>query len=257
MNTHVVIPDGHAHYKHNNDRALWVGQLIADLKPTVVINLGDSADMPSLSSYDKGTRGFTGRSYKADIDSHNDYQEKLWHACKKSKRKMPGRVTLIGNHEQRIDRALDLSPQLEGTISYADLNLDKYYDIVVPYEGNTPGVIEIDGVHYAHYFISGVLGKPIGGQYPAASLLAKKYVSCTMGHAHVFDYATRTRADGSKIHGLVAGCYQDYMADWAGLSNGLWSRGVVIKRNVEGGNYDIQWVSIEALRKEYAKHIRK
>lgn len=252
MSTHIVIPDSHAHWKHNNNRALWIGELIAEVRPDVVINLGDTADMPSLSTYDKGTRAFAGRNYRADIDSHADFQDKLWRACRKAKRKYPRRVTLIGNHEQRIDRALDLSPQLEGTISYADLDLDKYYSDVVHYEGNTPGVIEIDGVHYAHYFISGVLGKPVSGQYPAASLLAKKYVSCTMGHAHVFDYATRTRADGSKIHGLVAGCYQDYNSDWAGLSNGLWTRGCVIKRNVEDGNYDLQFVSIEALRKEYA-----
>ena len=108
MKVHLVIPDAHAHPDHPNNRADYVGRLIAELKPDVVVDLGDTADFPSLSSYDKGKRSFAGRSYRRDIDSHNEYQDRLWHPIKRAKRRMPLRVRLIGNHEQRIDRVLDI-----------------------------------------------------------------------------------------------------------------------------------------------------
>jgi hypothetical protein len=249
--THLVCFDPHAHYKYNNNRAEWLGHLINDVKPDTVIIGGDVADMPSLSGYDKGKKSFQGRTYKADIDSHNDWQDRLWSTVRKSKRRMPRRVALIGNHEQRIDRAIELQPELEGTVSYSDLDLVRYYDDVVHYTGQTPGVIEIDGVHYAHYFISGVMGRPVGGEHPAYSLLTKKYTSCTQGHTHVYDHCFRTRADGRKIFGLVAGVFTDYRSDYAGEANDLWWQGCFIKRNVSEGQYDLEGISMARLKKEY------
>lgn len=252
MTTHLVIPDGHAHFKHHNKRAEYVGGLIASFKPDVVIDLGDTADFPSLSSYDKGKKSFHGRSYAADVDAHNDYQDRLWHASRKSKRKLPLRIRLIGNHEQRIDRVLELQPELEGTIGYDDLELEKYYDIIVPYNGNTPGVIEIDGIQYAHYFTSGVLGKPIGGIHAAYSLVQKRHVSSTQGHSHTYDYKIAAAGNGRSLHGLVAGCYIDYDTGWAGEAEKFWRAGVAIKHNVNEGDYDLEWVGLERLKKEYA-----
>lgn len=251
MTVHLVIPDPHAKPGHHNKRAEWVGRLINDLKPDVVINLGDTADMPSLSSYDRGTKAFQGRTYQADIEAHGDFQDRLWSTVRKSKKRMPLRVTLIGNHEQRIERAVNVQPELEGVISYDDLELDKWYDVVVPYEGSTPGSVEIDGVTYAHYLVSGVACRAISGENLGAALIAKKHSSCTVGHNHTFDYAIRTRANGKKIMGLCAGVFQDYKAPFAGEANKLWHPGVVIKRNVEGGVYDIQTVSLAQLKREY------
>ena len=103
--THLIIPDSHAHPGHDNERAIWLGKLIKDIKPDVVINLGDAADMPSLSGYEKGLKSFHGRRYIDDINSHLDFQDKLWHTIKKTKKKLPYRVFLHGNHEYRIHRA--------------------------------------------------------------------------------------------------------------------------------------------------------
>lgn len=249
--THIIIGDPHAHPNHDNNRALHISRLIADLRPDVVVQLGDAADMPSLSSYDKGKRSFQGRSYAADIAAHSDFQDKLWHHVRRQKKKLPMRVALIGNHEERIDRALNLQPELTGTIGYEDLDLEKYYDVVVPYSGQTPGVIEIDGIHYAHYFTSGVMGNSVSGEHQAYTLLAKKFSSCTQGHTHTFDHCMRTSVGGKKIIGLVAGCAMDYKSDWAGEVENLWWRGVFIKRGVEDGHYDLEAVSLSRLAKEY------
>jgi hypothetical protein len=247
----LLFTDAHAHPDHPNNRADWLGQLIIDEKPDIVVDGGDTADMPSLSSYDKGKRNFIGKSYKKDIEAHNDFQDRVWSPVKSRKKKMPRRVRLIGNHDERIDRALNLSPELEGTIGYHDLLLDDYYDEVVNYKGGTPGIINIEGVSFAHYFITGVSGKGISGEHPAYTILMKKLKSCVQGHTHVLDYCVRTDVDGTKIHGLVAGVYQDYESDWAGDINTLWWRGCVILDNLEGGQYDLRTISLKSLEQTY------
>lgn len=251
MTTHLVVPDPHAHPDFPNDRADWLGCLIADLKPDVVINLGDAADMPSLASYDKGKRSFHGKTYARDINAHLDFQERMWAPMKKLKKKMPRSIVFEGNHEERIERALDSAPELEGSVSFDDLDYRTYYDDIVRYDGQTPGILAVDGIHYAHYFITGVSGRNVSGEHPAYSLLTKEFDSCTCGHIHVLDFAERTKANGRKVYGLVAGVYQDYNADWAGKINDLWWRGVVIKRGVEDGCYDPEFVSLKRLKEIY------
>lgn len=247
----MVIPDPHAHPEYSNDRALWAGCFIRDVKPDVVVELGDAADMPSLCSYDRGRKSFQGRTYKADIEAHHDFQEKLWSTVKAAKKRLPYRVALIGNHEERINRAIELQPELEGVISYADLSLDSWYDDVVHYEGSTPGSVEIDGVTYAHYLVSGISGRPVSGEHPGYSLLAKQHSSCTVGHSHLLDICSRTRADGRKIIGLSAGAFVDYRPSFAGQSVKLWWSGLIKKTFLAPGVYDIEAVSIDRLKKEY------
>ena len=253
-NVHLVIPDAHAKPDTDLSRADLLAKLIADVKPTTVIDLGDTADMPSLCSYDKGTKSFHGRSYERDIDAHAEFQERIWKPLSRRKKKMPRRIRIIGNHDYRIWRAIEIQPELEGHrfgVSPRDLDLERYYTDVVEYNGGTPGIINVDGVHYSHFFVSGVKGLPIGGEHSASSLLTKQFQSCTVGHSHLLDFATKTRADGTRMNGLVAGVFQEHFSDFAGESNKLWWKGVVIKRGVEGGMYDPEFVSLERLRKVY------
>lgn len=252
MSTHLILPDSHAHPDFNNNRADWVGKLILDLKPDVVINIGDMFDMSSMSGYDKGKKSFQGRAYKKDLDAGREFDERLWEPLKKAKKKRPYRVFLEGNHENRLKKLLEIQPELEGTVSFKDFDLNRNYDTVIEYEGSTPGVINVDGVHYAHYFISGVMGRPIGGEHPAYMLVTKLGSSSTCGHVHTTDFCVRNDISGGRRMGLVAGVYQDYVSDWAGRANELWWRGVIVKRNVENGTYEPQWISIDSLRKEYS-----
>lgn len=254
MSTHLVIPDSHANPDFNNNRFTWLGKLIVDVKPDVVIDMGDMADMQSLCSYDKGTQKAEGRRYIDDINSYIDANGRIFDEIraynKKNKKKAykPRMVKLRGNHEHRIIRAADKDPTLFGKISYDDLR-DKQFGWEV-HEFLEPVVI--DGVAYCHYFTSGVLGKPIGGINPARSLLNKGSISATQGHVHTFDYAESTRFDGQKIQGLVCGCYVDYHADYAGQANNMWRSGIVIKRGVKDGVYDLEWISIERMEQLYS-----
>jgi len=252
--THLIIPDPHAHPEHHNKRADLLSKLIVDLRPDKVINLGDMWDLPSLSSYDKGKKSFNGRSYRKDLDAGLDFDDRIWHGIRKAKKKKPTSYFFEGNHEYRLKRALDIQYQeLDGLMGFKDFDLDRNYNEVIEYNGGTPGIRKIDGVNYAHFFVSGVMGRPIGGEHPAYSLLTKQYTSCTCGHIHITDYSTRTNPEGKRINGLVAGVFQDYDTGWAGEVNKLWWRGVIIKTNVEDGNYNPRWVSIDELEKIYGK----
>jgi hypothetical protein len=104
--THVILPDPHAKPGVSNRRAEWAGKFINDIRPDTVVSLGDVCDFESLCSYDKGRKSFQGRTYKADIDAHSDFQDRLWSVVRKAKKRLPRRITLIGNHEQRITRAM-------------------------------------------------------------------------------------------------------------------------------------------------------
>lgn len=79
----LVIGDPHAHPSYDNSRFTKLGNFIAREKPQIIVCIGDMADMPSLSSYDKGTKGFEGRRYKKDVESVIDAQKKLFAPIKK------------------------------------------------------------------------------------------------------------------------------------------------------------------------------
>jgi hypothetical protein len=243
--THLVVPDSHASPDYNNKRYDLLGKLIVDIKPDVVIDIGDWFDMSSLCSYDRGTKGFEGRRYKKDIEAGIEAQDRMYRWIKRAKKKRPRMVRCLGNHEERINRAIDRDPILEDTIGIQDLESEQYgfkevYDFLDP--------VEIDGVHYAHYFTTGVMGRPASS---ARALLQRQRVSCTMGHTHTLDYETGGNVGGERHHGLFCGVFQDYTPSFARQSSHLWNRGVVVKRHVSRGDYDIEWISMEQLKAEY------
>jgi hypothetical protein len=248
----LIVPDPHAHPKHDNNRATLAGKLMADVKPVYVINMGDTADMPSLCSYERGTKAFEGRRYNQDIASAVEFNDKLFAPYKQLKKKMPRRVILIGNHEQRIPKALSLDPVLEGTIGLKDLEYEKYYDDVVEYDGSTPGQINVEGIEFSHFMVSGILGRPISSEHLGYTLLTKKFGSCVIGHTHTLDYSIRVKGDGNFIHGLASGCFIDYKTDWAGKAEDYWWKGLILLKNVNNGSFDLETISIERLRKEYS-----
>ncbi len=253
MSTHLIIPDAHAHPDFHNKRFEWLGQLIVDVKPDVVISIGDWVDMPSLCSYDFGKKDFEGRRYWKDIQAGIDAQERMFHYIKAAKKKRPRFITHEGNHEGRINKAVSTdAAKLDGVISVKDLMFEEFGWEYIPYRGMTPGVNVVDGIAYAHYFTSGVMGRPISGVQPAYQLLQKQYTSCTQGHIHTADWCVRTDGVGRMIMGLVCGVFQDYEADYAGEANDLWWKGVVVKRNVQDGRYDPEWISMDALKRAYS-----
>ena len=203
----MIIPDPHAHPDYNNERFRAVGRLLMEEQPECVVCLGDLADLPSLSSYDRGTKGFEGRRYKKDISSVIDAQTKLFAPIKKynttrrsNKKKSykPKLHMCIGNHEDRIDRATNGSPELYGTIGLSDLQYEKFGWKITPFKRS----LSIEGIVISHYFTSGIAGRPISSTHVGYHLVSKLHCSAIQGHSHLYNCAEQTRPDGQKIFGI-------------------------------------------------------
>ncbi len=253
MKTHLIIPDGHAKPSEDLERFDLLSKFIRDLKPDTVINIGDAADMHSLNSFDKGKGSFHGASYEADINCAVESFDRTFHKVPKNIRK----VFCVGNHEFRITRAVEQAPEMQGDkfgISMGHLQLNKYFNDVVDYEGAAAGTIDIDGIVYAHYLTSGAMGRPISGDNHARSLLVKGHQSATVGHSHFLDYSTHVTSSGRRLHGLVCGSFKGKKNDaYAGTSARNYWRGVAVKRLVNDGQYDLQMVSMKQLEALYNK----
>lgn len=240
--TILILPDAHAAAGCDNNRFEWLGHYLLDIKPDIFLCLGDFADMPSLSSYDKGTRGFEGRRYKKDVEVTHDALQKLFGPLKeynkqrarnKKQQYSPETVLVLGNHEGRIDKATQVHPELHETIKIEDLGYSGYFQKIVPYKD----IVLVEGFAVSHYFVSGLMGRPIGGERAAHNLLNKQGMSCISGHSHLLDMAARTKADGQKMMGLVAGCYThpEAIEGWNANTAALWWNGVVLLEDVADG----------------------
>lgn len=235
-----------------NDRFLWLGNLIYDIRPDYVVSLGDHNDLRSLNTFDTRYPGkVSTQSYEKDIDHGNDAEEKLRHKVKKNKVKRPAYFGFEGNHEYRIKKAIATDPRIGGDkfgISFKHLQTDYWYDEYHEYEYEAPKIYSYDGIDYAHYIASGNMGNPMSGEFHASNLLKKRMSSATVGHSHLRNVYFR---DDTKKIGLVAGCFKGAEETWAGQSNDSWWKGVVIKRNVDNGYYDPEFISLERLKEEY------
>lgn len=254
--THLVIPDSHSQSGVNNDRFTWLGEWIVKNKPDVIINIGDMADMKSLSMYDVGKLTAEGRRYCDDIAAFHDAMGKLLapmqeynHKRRKQKKGgyHPRMVFCLGNHEHRITRAYNEDPKYFGTISIEDLRLKQYGWEVADFAKP----IIIDDIAYSHYFPSGVMMRPVGGLNHARRLLSTQFMSATAGHSHLRDFAEQVNSGGRRFCGMVVGCYFEHEEEWAGGANEMYWRGIVYKKNVSEGSYDPEFISIDELRRDY------
>lgn len=254
MTTHAVIPDVQAKRGHDFTYLNNIGKYIVDKKPDVIIQIGDFADLESLSSYDKGKKSFEGRRYLADIEASHEAMEALltplWEynkSMKKQKMKQyhPRMILTMGNHENRINRAVELQPELEGVLTTDALAYDTVYGWEVhPFLE----VVHVDGVAYSHYFTSGVLGRPVTS---ARALLTKKHQSCVMGHVQTMDIATDYRADGTPILGLFAGCCYEHNEDYLGPQGNAHFRGIHMLYEVVNGSFYHHAVTLKYLNSKY------
>lgn len=255
--TAVVLTCAHSTPEVSNERFTWLGKFLFDLKPDYVVDLGDFYDLKSLNSYDtRYPQAIVSQSYQSDIEHGLDSQERLRHQFKKHKKRVPKWYGFAGNHEERLNKALAHDPRLEGDkfgISFKHLQTDKFYDEYHPYVNGGPAIHTYDGVSYAHFFSSGNYGTAMSGQHHANSLLQHLGRSATCGHSHKRDIKFKDGAGygGKGMIGLVAGCYKGGKESWAGQSNNDWAKGVWIKRNIDNGMYDPEWVSLSTLEREY------
>ena len=250
----LIIPDCQVKEGVPLEHLEWAGKAIVDYKPDVVVNIGDFADMPSLSTHDKvGSKYFEGLRYKKDVEVVKEAMAMLLKPLKdeqtrlkrnKEKTYKPRMVLCLGNHEERINRAVNNNPTLEGLISVDDLEYAKDWEV---HKFLHP--VFIGGVGFNHYWPVGAMGRPAA---TPAAIISKLHMSCVAGHQQGKSVAYGKRADGQPICAIIAGSYylhdESYMDQ---LSNRHW-RGLVVLNEVNDGHFDEMFLSIEYLKGKYA-----
>lgn len=253
---HFVIPDTQCKPGVSLEHLHWVGEYIVDRKPDVIVHLGDHADMPSLSSYDRGKRSAEGRRVREDINAAiegmnallrplYEYQKMEMELYGGVKYK-PRMVLTLGNHEERIVRHVNANPELYGFLSYDDLKYSEMgwevYDFLKP--------VVIDGVAYCHFMANPMSGKPYGGQ--CLNILKQVGESFTMGHKQLLDVATRfLPASGKQQWGLVAGACYTHDEDYKGHQGNHHWRGIIVKHGVSEGSYNPMFIDLGYLERKF------
>jgi hypothetical protein len=250
----IVIPDSQIRPGDDYEFLTNIGKYIVDMQPDIVVHLGDFADMPSLSSHDKsGTKSMEGKRYNEDVLSAHRAMNALMKPIvdkqnqqRKNKEKVwkPELILTLGNHENRIDRAINNDPKLDGLISVDDLGYELYGWNVIPFL--QPIIIE--GIAFCHYLVSGVMGRPVT---TAQALINKMHMSCIVGHQQGRMIAYGKRADGKNITAMIVGsCYEHDEGYLNPQSNNHW-RGLVVLNEVIDGEFDEIMVSLNYINRKY------
>lgn len=254
--THIVIPDVQVKPGVDTSHLADIGKYILDIKPDTVVVIGDFWDMESLSSYDKGKKCFEGRRYKADINAGKDAMTKLLKPLTDYNKKAvadhrarykPALHFTIGNHEQRIMRACEDSPELDGVLSYADFDLKKFgfktHDFLQ--------IAVVDGINYVHYIQAANSPRALGNAKQIAQQMTR---STIVGHMQTLDMhyqPSRVVGDAPIIAMIVGACYT-HREEYRGNQGQNHFRGIVRLSGVDGrGDFCPMFISLDYLKARY------
>lgn len=254
--THFVIPDTQVKPGVDLSYCDWVGEYMADKKPDVIVQIGDHADMNSLSSYDRGTKRAEGKRIHEDINASIEGMRRLLLPIYRLQQKQlkengrisykPKMVLTLGNHEERIMRHVNANPELAGFVGYGSLRYEDFgwevSDFLVPYG--------IHGVNYVHFVINPLSGKSYGGT--ANNILKHVGETFVMGHRQCLDITTRfLPASGKQQWGIIAGACYGHDEDYKGAQGNKHWRGVIVLHNVKNGTFNLMTTDLAYLEHRY------
>lgn len=257
----VVIPDIQAAPGSDLSMCRWAMEYIIEHyagQEIVIVNIGDTYDFPSLSSYDQGKKSMEGRRTLADLEAGDEafaildeplikynnirrrFKEKQW---------WPRRVYTLGNHEHRLARHIEANAQLDGILTMERLKPNGWetYDFL--------DIVWVEGVAFSHYMVNPASGLPLGGLMDTK--LKNLGHSFVCGHIPGRQFAVRRVAapQGSReIFGLQVGSF--YLGgphiDYQGPQSRSYWNGIVVLNELEDGQADPMFLSLEYLQRKYS-----
>lgn len=249
----LVIPDTQCKPGTPTDHLRWLGNYIVKKQPDIIVHIGDHADMPSLSSYDVGKKSFEGRRYTADIEAAKEGMRALLTPLnvlqerqRQTKHKVyrPDMHITLGNHENRINRAINNDPKLEGLISTEDLGYKDFGWTVHDFLD----VVTLQGICFSHYFATGAMGRPSS---TANAQLNRQHNSCIAGHQQGLQIATGRRADGQLLTSIIAGSFYLHDEEYMGQQGNKHWRGALMLHGCEDGQFDLNLLPMRYLEAKY------
>lgn len=189
----IAIPD--IHYPEHDKAVINIEkEFVKDFKPHYFLLLGDQMNMDSISFYNSNKPKLVEnkrlrKEYKGfQEEILNEFEARISPKCKK--------YFFIGNHEFRIERLIEKSPQYEGFIEIKNnLNLKDYS--IIPFNE----VIQIGNIYFAHgiYF----------NKYFAEKTLRHFQKMMFVGHSHkhqVFTSVSPVNSLPKMVVGLGCSC---------------------------------------------------
>lgn len=250
----LIFEDAHIEQNQNLDRFQYLGKLIVQEKPDIIISNGDFISFESISNWNTSKKlTLEGLRYSKEIEAGNTaltYLEEPLRELQakqsrfKVKQYKPELYFISGNHEERVARYVQENPQLEGIMSIQDsLNLfDRGWD-VIPYKS----YLEIKGIQFTHVPITGN-GQPVSGTNVISAGLRIVSKSTVWGHHHyVASGSVKRHGSSDLIQGLTCGCFFDDESIYAKGGNNNYFRGVVILDIIREGKFDFRTISLERL----------
>ena len=240
MTNILFIPD--VQWKHglkDNRHLRALVNFVHEAQPDHIVCAGDWWDLPSLSSHGNA-KEIEGLRVKKDIEAGNEQMQLFMDGIKGVKCK---KTFTMGNHEERLMRLPKERPQFEGVLGYEDFNLKGWE--VIPFLQ----IKEIDGVHFAHYFVNTMTGKPLGGS--TSNKLKTLGFSYVAGHKQCIDWYRIDQVHGKVIQGLTAGAFYLHDEAYKGPQGNPHWRGICYLSEVKDGDYDFEAIRIQTLIKRF------
>lgn len=264
-NKTLVIGDAHDDPRFNQERFCALGNFIVANQPDNIVQIGDWANLDSISFHDRKTPLLReGRRLADDLRSADDayimmmeptYKYNNKRGIVRKKKYQPNGYWLLGNHEQRTTRYVAEVPELSGFIPEGALvNLDPWWK-VVPYKDRC----WIQGCAFTHAPINPNSGQPFAGRYVTRRALDYTANTIVFGHCHVRQIDSIQRVEegsslGRRIDSVCVGCYLDYTPGYVrGVRGALnwWSGLTIIHHEDNEGRIDVETISIDRVKREY------
>lgn len=176
----VAIGDTHdSPHLPDKSRFKWFARHIAETRPDRVVQIGDFASWDSVSAHDApGTANFAARPrFVDDLESLEEAMALFYNELGDCG--IPMELT-CGNHEDRISRFENASPETQGAL------YSQFEEIAARYRWRTHPYgrwLFIDGVGFTHAPFN-QMGKPYGGKNPENAIANDAVFSIVWGHTH-------------------------------------------------------------------------
>ena len=220
----LAIGDTHDEPAIPKDRFTWIGRHCVARMPDRIVQIGDFASWNSISSHEeRGSLGYAQRpTFQEDLRS----LEEAMSAFYKETSSLSIPLELVcGNHEDRIQRFENKTPETVGTL------WAQFEDVCARHRWRLHPYgqwLIIDGVGFIHVPMN-IMGRPYGGQTSENTIANHATHSIVFGHTHrsTFRKTPKIGANNSiEIMNLGSAMPDGYIAKYAGTATTGWSYGI-------------------------------
>lgn len=244
----LAIGDAHDSPSIPKDRFRWMGRYAADIRPDMVVQIGDFLSLDSLCRYvdNASLEGKSKTTLKADLES---FKLALDAFAEGQGDFAPEKHVALGNHEDRIWSFTDRTPEV------AELLTENLHTILTDrrWSYSPFGALHfVGGVAFTHSPLN-TMGKPYGGMYAENQMARDSLWDLVCGHSHKRVEKTYPKLNHRKLTVLNLGCAlpDGHIEQYARHSLTGWDWGVYDLTIQNGAIKQAHWVPMTVLEERY------